>query len=61
MRATPYKVRFTFRPVRLEDQGKGRGWIDGYRTATAAKAEVARVNEHTERHGVSANYLGRER
>ena len=60
MRATPYKVRFMFRPVKLEHQGLGRGWIDGYATAKAAKAEVSRVNAKTEKHGVSAVYLGKE-
>jgi hypothetical protein len=60
MRETPYKVRFTYRPVQLQEQGKGRGWIDGYRTARLAKEEVARVNERTDKHGLSAVYLGRK-
>jgi len=61
MRTCHYKVRFSYRPVEIEKQGTDRTWIDGYYTATAAKAEVERVNERTERHGVRAEYLGDER
>jgi hypothetical protein len=52
MRATPYKVQFK--------TATGRGWIDGYTKAAAAKAEADRVNASTQKTGMTAVYLGHE-
>jgi hypothetical protein len=60
MKTAPYKVAFAFRPISVLEQGRNRGWIDGFTTARAAKAEVARVNEKSDKHGVTAEYLGKE-
>ena len=65
MRTCHYKVRFTYRPIEIDSQPIGErrfgSWIDGYTTARAARAEVERVNERSDRHGVSAEYLGDDR
>ena len=51
-----YKVKFT-------DPKTGKGFIDGYKSARAAKAEVARVTNHKlNKDGsvMKAEYLGRD-
>jgi hypothetical protein len=45
--------------VRFLSLDTGKGFIDGYRTAKAAKAAVECWNAATDKTGVRAEYLGK--
>lgn len=50
-----YKVAFSF------PNGSRTRLVEGYRTARRAREVVERTNSTTDKHGVTAEYLGKDK